>query len=340
MARITHRNDTMHRGLVPTDQLGTGTADSTTYLRGDQTWDTVSGGSSPLTTKGDLYGYDTADARIPIGSDAQVLTADSTQALGLKWAAASSGFADPTTTKGDLIVHGTSTTRLGVGTDTYVLTADSTQTLGVKWAAAAGGSVVGYVPLNYAKASGTTASLAITVAAGLSTSLFIGFMSTTSGSTVSSVTQTNVTWTKIHSAANGSNSGVEIWKGVPSGTPGTTVTWAMSASQLIEAYVTEWPSAAGLSGTLDQSSDQTGTAQTMRSGVIVPTSSTALALHLIAHGPTLATYSWPIGLTPVGTVVGALCQPSYAWPGQTPVCAAFQNLGNTQPWVSTIISVT
>lgn len=44
------------------------------------------GYTPPLTTKGDLFGYDTAAARIPIGSNNQVLTADSTQALGLKWA--------------------------------------------------------------------------------------------------------------------------------------------------------------------------------------------------------------------------------------------------------------
>lgn len=53
------------------------------------------GSVSPLTTKGDLFGYDTADARIPIGTDGHVLTADSTQSLGLKWAA-SSGFSGGT----------------------------------------------------------------------------------------------------------------------------------------------------------------------------------------------------------------------------------------------------
>ena len=46
---------------------------------------------TPLTTKGDLFGFDTADARIPIGTNGQVLTADSTQSLGLKWAAPASG---------------------------------------------------------------------------------------------------------------------------------------------------------------------------------------------------------------------------------------------------------
>jgi hypothetical protein len=47
----------------------------------------VGGGSSPLTTKGDLYGFSTVDARVPIGTNGHVLTADSTESLGLKWAA-------------------------------------------------------------------------------------------------------------------------------------------------------------------------------------------------------------------------------------------------------------
>lgn len=46
-------------------------------------------GSSPLTTKGDIFGYSTTNARIPVGTNTYVLTADSTQALGVKWAAPS-----------------------------------------------------------------------------------------------------------------------------------------------------------------------------------------------------------------------------------------------------------
>lgn len=44
------------------------------------------GALSPLTTKGDVLGFSTVNARVPIGSNGQVLTADSTQTLGLKWA--------------------------------------------------------------------------------------------------------------------------------------------------------------------------------------------------------------------------------------------------------------
>ena len=45
------------------------------------------GAVSPLTTKGDLYGFSTLDARIPIGANGTLLTADSSESLGLKWAA-------------------------------------------------------------------------------------------------------------------------------------------------------------------------------------------------------------------------------------------------------------
>lgn len=54
------------------------------------------GSSSPLTTKGDLYGFNTANARIPVGSNGQILTADSAQTLGVKWAPSAGGLTVPT----------------------------------------------------------------------------------------------------------------------------------------------------------------------------------------------------------------------------------------------------
>jgi len=45
----------------------------------------------PLTTKGDLYGFSTVPARVPVGTNGQVLTADSTATNGIKWATAAAG---------------------------------------------------------------------------------------------------------------------------------------------------------------------------------------------------------------------------------------------------------
>lgn len=55
------------------------------------------GSSSPLTTKGDLYGFDTAGDRIPVGSNGKVLTANSAAALGVDWETPTGGSQTPWT---------------------------------------------------------------------------------------------------------------------------------------------------------------------------------------------------------------------------------------------------
>lgn len=56
---------------------------------GQTTASAAFGALSPLTTKGDLLGFSTLNARVPVGTNGFVLTADSAEALGVKWAAGS-----------------------------------------------------------------------------------------------------------------------------------------------------------------------------------------------------------------------------------------------------------
>jgi len=114
---------------------------------------------SLVDAKGDLIAATAADtvARLPIGTNGYVLTADSAESTGMKWASVSGASGIPASTvnaKGDLIVGTADDTvdRLAVGTNGYVLTADSSQSTGVKWAAASGGSSAGgdlYLAANY-----------------------------------------------------------------------------------------------------------------------------------------------------------------------------------------------
>ena len=135
-------------------------------------WRPVTGGG-PLTTKGDLYTYSTADARLGVGANNSFLVADSSTATGLRWRAALSlnNITDvnapdpndndvltwtgteweavtpapplslPTVAKGDLAVQSATTlVRLPVGSDGQALLADSTTTTGLRWGAAGSGS--------------------------------------------------------------------------------------------------------------------------------------------------------------------------------------------------------
>ena len=61
-----------------------------TVAAGVPSWATPSD-QTPLTTKGDLFTFSTVDARLGVGANGTVLTADSAEATGLKWATPSSG---------------------------------------------------------------------------------------------------------------------------------------------------------------------------------------------------------------------------------------------------------
>jgi hypothetical protein len=97
---------------------------------------------SIVDAKGDLLVGTAADvlARLPVGTNDQVLIADSTVTAGVRWGTSVDATKLPLSladAKGDLLVASANDAfaRLAVGTDGQLLTADAASANGVKWAA-------------------------------------------------------------------------------------------------------------------------------------------------------------------------------------------------------------
>lgn len=142
----------LFRGSAAWEALAIGTSGYFLKSNGagaDPSWAAGGGGgvSSPLTTKGDLWGFNTVDDRIPVGANGEVLTADSTDPLGVSWQAAGgagtnalldgsvhSDTAAQSVTRGSLI-YGSSTPKwdeLVLGSAGKVLKSDGTD-VAWKW---------------------------------------------------------------------------------------------------------------------------------------------------------------------------------------------------------------
>ena len=130
----------LDRGSSDAEDLPNGIVDPTT---GTGRWHiittTVTSSGSPLTIKGDIFGFSTVDARFPIGSEDQLLAVKASATFGFEWQTVDVNTLSPVTTKGDLEARSaTALARLGIGTNGQVLTADSAEALGMKWAALVG----------------------------------------------------------------------------------------------------------------------------------------------------------------------------------------------------------
>ena len=97
-----------------------------TFYSGATELSTLFGDPSPLTTKGDLYSYDTADTRLPIGGDGYVLTPNSAAGIGMSWIKMGHGslFTNNISDVGITLV---------AGLEGQYLTVNSATTSGLEW---------------------------------------------------------------------------------------------------------------------------------------------------------------------------------------------------------------
>ncbi len=120
------------------------------------------------------------------------------------------------------------------------------------------GSRSNYATLVQAPASNTAAATSMTITfspAPTNGNIIYGqyFAGTNNAETFA---QTNVTWTQLTTAVNGTTMRTSLWKGVVSGSAGTTLTVSKSGTAAMGAYAQEW---SGTSGTLVSQTSLTGT---------------------------------------------------------------------------------
>jgi len=136
---ISARGDII-RGNSSGERARYGIGAANTVLTSDGTdpaW--AAHGGVPTTTKGDISGFSTTQARIPISTNNFSLYGDSSAALGLKWAASSTSTLSVT---GDLLAASAANvlTRIAGGASGEILTGNGAGVLPTFQAAAGGGA--------------------------------------------------------------------------------------------------------------------------------------------------------------------------------------------------------
>jgi hypothetical protein len=313
MARVTHRNDRMHRGLVPTDQLGTGSATATTVLLGNQTWGSAPGASfgSNATEVGNASagGSSSSNSRADhVHKGVHSLTAAGSNALyGDVNVAAGSGIAVTQSGQTVTITNTGTSSGGGSGTLTTIEEVDGNPTSSAVTklvlpngtlsyvgtvatytpAASAGGTT--FPTIVQAKTAGTAATSLTLDATPVSGHSLVLVSNATTGQ-ISSVASTNTTWTQVKTLTSAGGSFYSIWVGVCAASAGTSVTWSKAGS-FASVIVIELTDA--LTPTLGQSATTSGVSI---SGIAAIAATTAGHLIVAAGGADNTTLAQDITL--------------------------------------------
>jgi hypothetical protein len=196
---------------------------------------------------------------------------------------------------------------------------------GVEWGADAtggGGSTGWRYPVQDKQASNNnTSSQNVTMnSTPTNGNLLIIVTESEGAANVSSITQTNVTWTKVAESTASTTPHCEVWKGVVAASAGTSVTVAWGSSTYCCFHVSEW---SGVTGTLDQSAVLT-TQANQYLPIITPTSQTALVI----SGGAQSTYGSDFGAIACPVLLkfaGATMASAFGFPGTTAIGGAWPN---------------
>jgi hypothetical protein len=107
-------------GIMEEISIGTGLTLSSNILSNSATY------TSPLTTKGDIFVRSTVDTRLPVGTDGQILTANSSVAEGLSW---QDNYADWTSVVKHIVKNNGLSGTITKGTAVYVTGSSGTNML-------------------------------------------------------------------------------------------------------------------------------------------------------------------------------------------------------------------
>ena len=333
----TADSTTGHHGLLP--KLGGGT---TNFLRADGSWAAPPGSgsmSNPMTTTGDIiYSSDGSGtpARLAVGGANVLLHGGTTPAYSAV-VEGDLGLTDITTANATTSAHGF-LPKLDNNSAHFLNGAGAWST-----PAGGGGSLLGSVPVQMANNAASGTSYTITLGSTPTNGnklILVGGAQSVSGS-ISSITQTNVTWSQLHGyGANGAY--VDIWVGSVGASAGTSIAVVHAAGSFTAGRVGEW---AGLAGTLDTSKDATGTSADYP-GVIgfLPATAGALIVGGWSCNSGSGTAAPMTRLNKLGAVTDLYSNPTILAAGWTFSNAPIDMqpthvVANGQTWASTIISV-